>query len=151
MRKWLFFTALLTGALLLSACAADSADCSNLPAGAKIKISAAWAWAAASGNTAAYMTISNCGPEAEQLLSVQSGSAVEAGLHNTTMSGDMSSMSAVKQIDIPAGKKVELKSGGYHVMLMQIKQEIKAGDPVDLTLVFSKAGAIKVTAPARAP
>ena len=97
------------------------------------------------------MTISNCGPEAEQLLSVQSGSAVEAGLHNTTMSGDMSSMSAVKQIDIPAGKKVELKSGGSHVMLMQIKQEIKAGDPVDLTLVFSKAGAIKVTAPARAP
>ena len=152
MKKWMFLIALLAGTLLLSACATDSADCSDLPAsGPRVKITGAWTWAAASGNTAAYLVISNCGSEAEKLLSVKSNAAALAELHITTMSGDMASMNAVTQIEIPAGKKVELKSGSYHVMLMQIKQEIKAGDLVDLTLVFNTAGAIPITAPARAP
>jgi copper(I)-binding protein len=155
MKKWLFWAVLLAFALLLSGCApnsADSAECGDLPAsGPRIKISGAWARTAPSVNSAAYMVISNCSSEAETLLSVQSDAADMAALHKTTMNGDMATMSEVKQIDIPAGKKVELKSGDLHVMLMGIKQEIKAGDVVNLTLMFSKAGAIKVSAPARAP
>jgi copper(I)-binding protein len=47
-------------------------------------------------------------------------------------------MSAVDGIDLPAGKPVALASGGYHVMLMQLKRQMKEGDTVPLTLVVQK-------------
>ncbi len=151
MRRWMLLVACLA-VLLLPACTADAADCSDLPAnGPKIKISGAWAWAASSANTAAYMVISNCSGESDKLIGALTDSATAATLHNTTMSGDMTTMNDIGQLEIPAGKKIELKSGGYHVMLIQIKHEIKAGDPVDLTLMFSKAGKIRLSVPARAP
>jgi len=39
-------------------------------------------------------------------------------------------------LDIPAGKAVELKPGGYHIMLMNLQQQVKAGDDIPLALVF---------------
>jgi len=42
----------------------------------------------------------------------------------------------VPAVELPAGKTVELKPGGYHVMLMDLKQQVKEGDTVPLTLVF---------------
>ena len=44
-------------------------------------------------------------------------------------------MRAVPGLELPAGKPVDLKPGGYHVMLMDLKQPLKAGDTVPLTLV----------------
>jgi copper(I)-binding protein len=44
-------------------------------------------------------------------------------------------MRAMKALDLPAGKSVELKPGGYHVMLMDLKQQMKEGDTVPMTLV----------------
>ena len=49
-------------------------------------------------------------------------------------------------IDIPASGMAELKPGGYHVMLMNVKREIKVGETIEVTLVFEKAGEIKVKA-----
>ena len=72
-------------------------------------------------------------------------------MHITQTINNVTSMTEVQKIEIPAGKKVEFKEGGYHIMLMNLKQNINPGDPVGLTLTFEKAGQIKVTAPARAP
>ena len=55
-------------------------------------------------------------------------------------------MRRVEGIALGAGKSVVLKPGGYHVMLMQLKQPLKEGDLVKLTLVFEKAGPIEVDA-----
>jgi copper(I)-binding protein len=55
------------------------------------------------------------------------------------MEGDTMRMRAVTGLDLPAGKAVELKPGGYHIMLMDLKQPIKAGDTVAITLVIEDA------------
>jgi copper(I)-binding protein len=55
-----------------------------------------------------------------------------------SMDNGMMKMAAVDGIDLPAGKTVPLASGGYHVMLMQLKQQMKEGDTVPLTLVVRK-------------
>ncbi len=52
-----------------------------------------------------------------------------------TMEKDVMRMRAIKGLDLPAGKSVELKPGGYHVMLMDLKQQMKEGDTVPVTLV----------------
>ncbi len=154
MKKIGIFLVLALGLLLAACSPADSADCSNLPAaGGKIKIDGAWSRAAEgdSGTSAAYMVISNCGTEPDALLSAASVAAESTQVHVTKMDNGVMTMSEVQKIDIPAGKKVELKQGSYHIMMMKLKQNINAGDPVEITLTFEKAREIKVTAPARNP
>jgi copper(I)-binding protein len=48
-------------------------------------------------------------------------------------------MRAVTGLDLAAGQTTELKPGGYHVMLMDLKQAVQAGQPVPITLVFEDA------------
>ena len=62
----------------------------------------------------------------------------------------MMGMRKIDKLDIPAGGKVELKPGGYHIMLIELTRELKAGDKVEITLTFEKAGDVKVTAEVRA-
>lgn len=67
---------------------------------------------------------------------------------STTMGGAMMGMQPVKEITIPAGGTVTLEPGGYHVMVMDLKQELKAGDTIPVTLTFS-SGDVGVTATVR--
>ena len=55
-------------------------------------------------------------------------------VHEMTMQDNVMKMRQVPAVDLPAGKTVELKPGGYHVMLMDLKQQVKAGDTVPVTL-----------------
>lgn len=74
-------------------------------------------------------------------------------VHEMAMEKDVMKMRQVPSIELPAGKSVELKPGGYHVMLLDLKQQVKEGDTVPLTLVFeSKDGkreSVEVKAPVR--
>lgn len=70
----------------------------------------------------------------------------------TTMGGDdmgNMTMREVEKIDLPAGKAVELKPGGYHIMLMELVKPLKVGDTIEITLTFEKAGKKTVTAEVR--
>ncbi|HQV56683.1 MAG TPA: copper chaperone PCu(A)C [Ilumatobacteraceae bacterium] len=58
-------------------------------------------------------------------------------------------MRKIDSLDIPAGTAVELKPGGYHVMLIGLVKPLVAGSNVELTLTFEKAGDVKVTVPVR--
>ena len=58
----------------------------------------------------------------------------------------MMMMRPIQKIDVPAGKKVELKPGGYHIMLVNLKRDLKAGTVVKLTLQFQNAGKVTVNA-----
>jgi hypothetical protein len=62
-----------------------------------------------------------------------------AELHEMRMEGDVMRMRAVDKLDLPAGRTVELKPGGYHLMLMDLKQPLPQGSSVPLTLLFRNA------------
>jgi periplasmic copper chaperone A len=95
---------------------------------------------------AAYLVIQNNGAMADKLLSAESEAAKMVELHESIESGGMVSMAPVPNIPIPANGRVELKPGGFHMMLMGLTRPLKTGDKVQLTLNFEKAGKIPVTA-----
>lgn len=73
-----------------------------------------------------------------RLVEVRTPAAGIVEIHQMSMQGDRMMMSAVDGIDLPAGKPVALASGGYHIMLMDLKRQMKAGESVPMTLVFQK-------------
>jgi periplasmic copper chaperone A len=75
-------------------------------------------------------------------------------VHQMVMSGNVMAMRAIDDLPLPAGKTVELKPGGYHVMLMELVKPLKAGDKVPITLIIGGKGKttkVEVTAEVRAP
>jgi len=60
--------------------------------------------------------------------------------------GTMMGMRPIPRLDIPAGGSVEFKPGSYHIMLIELVAPLKAGDKIDITLMFEKAGEVKVAA-----
>jgi len=86
-----------------------------------------------------------------KLVSVSSPVAGVAEVHEMVMDGNVMKMRAVAGLELPAGKAVELKPGGYHVMLMDLKQELKAGESVPLTLVIEGAGGKRESVEVKAP
>jgi copper(I)-binding protein len=65
-------------------------------------------------------------------------------LHTMAMKGDVMEMRQIDAIELPAGKTVELKPGGLHVMFIGLKQPLALGTKVPVTLRFEKAGEVKV-------
>jgi copper(I)-binding protein len=92
----------------------------------------------------AFMTIQNTGTTADRLVSAASPVAGVVELHEMTMEGNVMKMRAVPGIEVPAGGKAELKPGGYHVMLMDLKGPLVEGKDIPLTLRFEKAGSVDV-------
>ena len=74
-----------------------------------------------------------------RLVAVASPVAGVVEIHNMKMEGNIMKMFAVDGIDLPANRTVKLAPGGYHVMLMDLKQTLKAGDRVPLKLTFEMA------------
>jgi copper(I)-binding protein len=94
---------------------------------------------------AGYMGISNAGDEADRLIGVESTVAQSAMLHKTEVNADgVASMAHVEGIDIPANDTVVLESGGYHIMLMGLTQELIEGQMVPGVLIFEKAGRVEM-------
>lgn len=99
--------------------------------------------------TAAYLTIKSSGA-GDTLVSVSSPIAGMVQLHEVITEGSTSKMQEKPGgFPVPANGSVELKPGGYHIMLMNLKQRPKEGETVELTLTFEKAGTLTITAPVR--
>jgi len=86
-----------------------------------------------------------------KLVSASSPVAGVVEVHEMVMDGNVMKMRAVTGLELPAGKAVELKPGGYHVMLMDLKQELKAGESVPVTLVIEGAGGKRESVEIKAP
>ena len=116
-----------------------------------IKIENAYTRATVPGQQVAggFMKIENKGI-ADQLLSASSPAAGEVQLHEMAMEGSVMKMRQVKDIPVPAGGSVELKPGGLHLMLMNIKAPLAAGESVPVKLKFAKAGEVEVKMPVNA-
>ncbi len=95
---------------------------------------------------AVYMTLMNQAAAADRLLSVTTGAAAMAGLHQSLEENGVARMLPVDSLEIPPGGSVELKPGGYHVMLMGLKAPLKKGGMLMLQLQFAHAGMVEVMA-----
>lgn len=101
--------------------------------------------------SAAYMVIRNTGSAADKLIAASGDIAKTIEIHTVIEENGMMQMRRIDGIDVPAGGSVELKPGGYHVMLIGLNRDMIAGETVQLTLKFEQAGDIPVTATIRAP
>src|SRR5471032_2383487 len=90
-----------------------------------------------------YLVIRNKGAAADRLVGVSSSASARVEIHEMAMEKDVMRMREVKSVDVPAKKSVELKPGGYHLMLIELKAPLKPGDKVPLTLRFEKAGEVR--------
>ena len=119
--------------------------CASLSAHAQaVDVKNAWVRTTVQGQkaTGAFMTIT-----AKDGAKLVAGSSPVAGvteIHEMKMEGDVMKMKAVAGgLDLPAGKSVELKPGGYHVMLMDLKAALPKDTTVPLTLVFKDAKGVE--------
>ena len=102
-------------------------------------------------STGAFMQLQSARPA--RLVEVRTEVAGRAELHEMAMDGQVMRMRRVDGIALPAGKPVNLASGGYHVMLFDLKRQLKEGESVDLTLVVQDAAnkrqEVKVAVPVK--
>jgi periplasmic copper chaperone A len=125
--------------ILAVAASAGLAFCSGAWAqksGALPRVEGAWVRSAVAGQagTGAFMRITAAQPM--KLVGASTPAAGEAEVHEMKMDGDVMKMRPVQALDLPAGRTVELKPGGYHLMLTDLRQALKPGTKVPLTLVF---------------
>lgn len=119
--------------------------------GSGLQVKDAWARPAQMGGTSAvYFVIDNNG-EADTLLSADCQTAGTTELHMSKMDGDKMMMQPQENVPVPANGEVAFEPGGLHVMMLDLKSEVKAGDKLTLTLTFEKAGTIQTEATVREP
>jgi copper(I)-binding protein len=111
-------------------------------------ISQAWSRATPGGAKAGagYLTIENKGSAADRLVAISGDVAGKIEVHEMAMNNGVMTMRPLDNgLAIEPGKTVTLAPGGYHLMLTDLKQPMKQGDKVPLTLQFEKAGKVAVT------
>ena len=126
---------LLAATLLTGTAQAQSA--------APVAVEGAWARASVQGQTASGAFMRLTAHEATRLVRAESPVAGVVEVHEMKMEGDVMKMRALPGLDLPAGKAVDLKPGGYHVMLMDLKAPLAKGSSVPLTLVFQDAKGVE--------
>jgi copper(I)-binding protein len=122
-----------------------------LPAlAAEVSVTDAWVRGTVPGQmtTGAFMQLRS--PVDTALVAVTSPAAKIVEVHEMKMDGGMMKMRAVDKVAIPAGKPVELKPGGYHVMLVDLVAPLKDGDTVPLRLTFQDKTGAKQTVDVKA-
>ncbi|MCD8514769.1 MAG: copper chaperone PCu(A)C [Burkholderiaceae bacterium] len=93
--------------------------------------------------TGAFMRLTSTQPA--RLVEASSPIAGVTEIHEMAMDNDIMRMRQIPGLDLAAGQTVELKPGGYHVMLMDLKQPLQAGQQVPITLVFEDANQLRFT------
>lgn len=99
-------------------------------------------------NNAAFITLKN-GSRRDALVGVETPAAESAELHQMNMAGGIMRMQRLPLINLAPNVELKLAAGARHIMLINMKQPLKAGDKVPLTLVFRQAGRITVEAVVR--
>ena len=122
-----------------------------------VDVQGAWARATVPGQKATGAFMKLTAKDGAKLVGAASPVAGVTEVHEMKMEGDVMKMRAIPGLDLPAGKAVELKPGGYHVMLLDLKAPLAKDTVVPLTLTFKDAKGVesklelKVPVAARAP
>lgn len=127
----------------------------TVSAHAEISISNAWVKPTVPGQPVAggYMTLVS--DKDIDILEVSSPVAGKAEIHSMSMENNIMRMKKLERLQLKAGKPVELKPGGFHIMLMELKHQIKEGETVPISFVSqdgtSKKSTVTVKAMATSP
>ena len=121
------------GSLLISGMAWAHADAAH------VKVENAWARASVPGQQASGAFMRLTAEEPLKLVGVETTAAGVAEVHEMKMEGDVMRMRAIESLDLPKGVAVELKPGGYHLMLQQLKGPLVKDSQVPVTLIFKDA------------
>lgn len=112
-----------------------------------IEIRDAWIRTAPQGgNSAMYFVIRNYSAD-DELVGVSTEIADAAEMHESSMTNDVMQMRMVESVPLASGEDVEFESGGLHVMLIGVKEELKAGDTVEVVLHFKNSADIRLQVP----
>jgi len=125
-----------------------------LPAAAQVTVTDPWVRGTVQGQlaTGAFMKLQSA--KEARLVEAASPVAGVVEIHEMALENNIMRMRAATALALPAGRTVILAPGGYHVMLMDLKQQMKEGEVVPVTLVVESGGkreTIEVKAPVRAP
>ena len=133
--------AVLIASAVLGAC--------TRPSPARIEVQDARAGVSAPGQSqaAAYLTIRNDGGRAERLRSIRVEGVGSATVHESDMSDGVMRMRPMPELDLPSGETVTMAPGGLHIMLMDLKQPLRAGDKLRATLLFRQSPPLRLTIP----
>ena len=96
------------------------------------------------GDSTAYMLIQNDGSQADTLTGAESLAARNIEIHQTTMVNNFPSMLPVASVLIPANSKVRLEDSTYHLMLIDLKEDLISREEIEIVLIFELAGRIPV-------
>lgn len=113
-------------------------------AAAQVKVEGAWARPTVPGQQGGGGFLSITSAAADRVVGGSTPLAQRFELHTMAMKGDVMEMRQVDAIELPAGQKVELKPGGLHVMFIGLREPLKVGSRVPVTLKLEKAGELKV-------
>jgi periplasmic copper chaperone A len=118
----------------------------SLPVFGQVEVSDAWIRATAPGQktAAGYMTLRNKSAQPDRLIGGSSPVAAKVETHVHIKDGEILRMREVKSYDIPAKGAFELKPGGAHLMLVDLKRPLKEGERIPLVLKFEQSGEVKV-------
>lgn len=137
----------LAGVAALLSLLAAPASAQEIKAG-DIVITQPWSRATPGGAkiAAGFLTIENKGAAPDRLIGVAGDVAGKVEIHEMAMNNGVMTMRPLdKGLAIEPGKTVKLAPGGYHLMLMDLKNPLKQGDKVPLTLEFEKAGKVALS------
>jgi hypothetical protein len=114
---------------------------------AQVNVSSAWARSTVpgQGGTGAFMTLVS--RDGGKLIGAASPVAGVVELHEMAMDNNVMKMRAIPSLDLPAGREVQLKPGGYHVMLLDLKRPLKVGEKVQIELRLETRDGKRVTQP----
>jgi copper(I)-binding protein len=116
-----------------------------LPAWAQVSVEKPWSRATPPGAKVGvgFMQLRNAGA-ADRVVGASSPVAGRVEMHVTVREGDVMKMREAKTFEVPAGGTFELKPGGAHLMLMDLKRPLKNGEKVPVTLKLEKGGELKL-------
>ena len=97
-------------------------------------------------NAPAYFTLMNHGDTVDRLVSLSTPVADKAEIHREAVTNGVMRMRPTGPLTLEPGEMITLKPGGFHVMLLGLKEPLKTGERLPLTLTFEKAGAMTVEA-----
>ncbi len=112
---------------------------------ANVEVKDAWVRATVSQQTSTGAFMQLTAVADTRVVQVSSPIAGVVEIHEMAMDKDVMKMRAVPALPLPAGKTVELKPGGYHVMMMDLKGPVKAGDVVPVSLVLESKDGLRST------
>lgn len=118
---------------------------------AEVVVTGAWVRATVPNQQATGAFMQLVSKKDTMLVSARSDIAGIVEVHEMKMENDVMRMRAVDGLKLPANQPVELKSGGYHLMMMDLKQQLKVGTEAQITLVFKNAAGDSETTYVHAP